>query len=46
MGAAKFSISPLKEQDEDTAKKQHAGLVEARINNDRAHPTVIPGQGR
>ena len=36
MGAAKLSLGPLKGHDEDTVKKQHAGSVEARINNDRA----------
>ena len=36
MGAAKLSPSPRKGHAEDTAKKQRAGSVEARINNDRA----------
>ena len=37
MGAVKLSLSPLKGHDRNTAQKQHVGLVEARINNDRAH---------
>ena len=45
MGAAKLSLSPLKGHDEDRAKKQHAGSVEARINNDRAPPCGTPGGG-
>ena len=44
MGAATLSLSPLKGRDEDTAKEQHAGSVEVRINNDRAPQT--PGWGR
>ena len=44
MGTAKLSQSPLKEHDEDTAKKQHAGLVEARINNNRAPHCKTPCQ--
>ena len=38
MGAAKLSFSPLKGHDGNTAKKQHAGSVEAQINNNRAPP--------
>ena len=34
MGAAKLSLSPLKEHNEDTAKKQHAGSTTT------SHPTV------
>ena len=36
MGATKLSLSPLKGHDGNTAKKQHARLVEAQINNDTA----------
>ena len=39
MGAAKLSLGQLKGHDGHTAKKQHAGSVEAPINSD-AHPTV------
>ena len=36
MGAEKLSLGPLTGPDRNAAKKQRAGLVEARINNDRA----------
>ena len=45
MVAANLSLSVLKENDEDTAKKQHARFVEALINNDRTHHRNTPGWG-
>ena len=46
MDAAKLSLSPLKGHDEDTAKKQHAGSVEARVNNDHATHCKTPGDDK
>ena len=46
LGAAKLFLSPLKGHDEDTAKKQHAGSMDARINDDRAPHCKTPGSGR
>ena len=45
MGASKLPLSQLKGHDEDTAKKQHSGSVEARINNDRVPHCKTPGWG-
>ena len=46
MGAAKLSLGPLKGHDGNTAKKQYAGSVEARINNHRASNCKTPGWRR
>ena len=45
MGAAKLSLSPVKRHDGNTAKTQHDGSVEPRINNDRAPPVRLQGGG-
>ena len=46
MDDAELSLSPLKGHDEDTAKKEHVGSVEARINNDHENHCKTSGWGR